>query len=110
MTIKAARRQAIPRRSSAAVRAFGNGLRMSRWWDRNGWNTPLVRVLCYVRGRRRAYLWRATYGRRSAVHVMFEVGGTHSYGSWCAAFAAARAHVGAAVCGDSCRTDRRRAS
>ena len=97
MTRQASKRQAIPRRTTAnPARAFGKGLRVSRWWDRNGLGTPLVRVLCYVKGRRRAYVWRADYGRRSAVHVMYEAGCAHSFGSWRAAFMAARAHVGAA--------------
>ena len=52
-----------------------------------------MRVLCYVKGLRRAYVWRAAYGRRWAIHVMYEAGGAHSFGSWRAAFAAARAHV-----------------
>ena len=44
MTRKASRRQARPRRTGDA-QAFGKGLRVSRWWDRNGFGTPLVRVL-----------------------------------------------------------------
>ena len=71
-------------------------LRMSRWWDRHGWRASLVRVLCYVRRRRCAYVWRTARGARPpAYHVVTETGGTQSYGSWRAAFVAARAHVGA---------------
>ena len=71
------------------------GLRMSRWWDRNGRSAPHLRVLCYLKGRRRAYVWRIGRGRLAplAYCVMHEAGATHTFGCWRDAFTAARAHV-----------------
>ena len=77
------------------ARILGNELQMCRWWHRDGWHTPPSRVLCYVRGDRRAYVWRTERGTLPPIyHVMYEVGGAYHFGSWGAAFAAARAHVG----------------
>ena len=71
-------------------------LKMSRCWWGRGWRAPLVRVLCYVRRRRCAHVWRTARGARpAAYHVAMETGGTQSCGSWRAAFTAARVHVGA---------------
>ena len=77
------------------ARIIGRDLHLCRWWHRDGWHAPPSRVLCYVRGDRRAYVWRTERGTLPPTyHVMYEVGGAYPFGSWSAAFAAARAHVG----------------